>query len=178
MTYVPPYRPFSRVIIRTCAETSSARETTPLGGIAECGMSDYYKKLDSIAKARYLEKLKLLGLDEKDGPYDPITLWMTRLDGQLLSTVTSAIMSPTRSLYKAAIATMEKLRCFQLFSGWSCEDLASLHYLQLLHCDGICKPKPKCTRKITLHGLALNWIERLLLYTAPVWLDKYLFKIS
>ena len=46
----------------------------PLGGIAECG---YYKKLDSIAKTRYLQKLKLLGLDEKDGPYDPITLWMT-----------------------------------------------------------------------------------------------------
>ena len=47
-------RPFPRVIIRTCAETNSARETTPLGGIAECGMSDYYKKLDSIAKTRYL----------------------------------------------------------------------------------------------------------------------------
>ena len=60
------------MIIRTCAETNSARETTPLGGIAECGMSDYYKKLDSIAKTRYLEKLKLLGLDEKDDPYDPI----------------------------------------------------------------------------------------------------------
>ena len=58
--------------IRTCAETNSARETTPLGGIAEYGMSDYYKKLDSIAKTRYLEKLKLLGLDEKDDPYDPI----------------------------------------------------------------------------------------------------------
>ena len=72
------YRPFSRVMIRTCAETNSSRETTPLGGIAECGMSDYYKKLDSIAKARYLEKLKLLGLDEKDDPHDPINvLWMT-----------------------------------------------------------------------------------------------------
>ena len=35
-------------------------------------MSDYYKKLDSIAKTRYLEKLKLLGLDEKYDPYDPI----------------------------------------------------------------------------------------------------------
>jgi len=34
-------------------------------------MSDYYKKLDSIAKTRYVEKLKLLGLDEKDDPYDP-----------------------------------------------------------------------------------------------------------
>ena len=60
------------MIIRTCAETNSACETTPLGGIAECGMSDHYKKLDSIAKARYLEKLKLLGLDEKDDPHDPI----------------------------------------------------------------------------------------------------------
>ena len=35
-------------------------------------MSDYYKKLDSIAKTRYLEKLKLLGLDEMDDPYDPV----------------------------------------------------------------------------------------------------------
>ena len=60
------------MIIRTCAETNSSRETTPLGGIAECGISDYYKKLDSIAKARHLEKLKLLGLDEKDDPHDPI----------------------------------------------------------------------------------------------------------
>ena len=60
------------MIIRTWAETNSARETTPLGGIVECEMSDYYKKLDSIAKTRYLEKLKFLGLDEKDDPYDSI----------------------------------------------------------------------------------------------------------
>ena len=116
------YRPFSRVIIRTCAETNSSRETTPLGGIAECGMSDYYKKLDSIAKARYLEKLKLLGLDEKDDPHDPInghnfvddmTRWPAVDYGHLLILYTT-----TTSLYKAAIATMEKLRCFHLFSGW------------------------------------------------------------
>ena len=159
------------MIIRTCAETNSSRETTPLGGIAECGMSDYYKKLDSIAKARHLEKLKLLGLDEKDDPHDPInghnfvddmTRWPAVDYGHLLLLYTT-----TTSLYKAAIATMEKLRCFHLFSGW----IWPLYYLQVLHCE----PKPKCTRKITLHGLALNWTKRLLLYTAPVWLGKYKF---
>ena len=30
-------------------------------------------------------------------------------------------------------------------------------------------------KKLTLHGLALSWMERLLLYTVPVWLGKYLF---
>ena len=34
-------------------------------------MSEYYKGLDAIAKARYQDKLKLLGLTEKDDPYDP-----------------------------------------------------------------------------------------------------------
>ncbi len=35
-----------------------------------CKMSEYLKKLDGIAKARYLEKLKLLDLDENGDPYD------------------------------------------------------------------------------------------------------------
>ena len=50
--------------------------TTPPGGIA-CSeivqrvmMSEYLQKLDRIARERYLEKLKLLGLDEKGDPYD------------------------------------------------------------------------------------------------------------
>ena len=49
-----------------------ARETTPLGRISKlrCGMYGY-KKLDRVSSARYLEKLKLLGLDERDDPYDP-----------------------------------------------------------------------------------------------------------
>ena len=168
------YRPFSCVIIRTCAETSSSRETTPLGGIAECGMSDYYKKLDSIAKARHL---KLLGLDEKDDPHDPInghnfvddmTRWPTVDYGHLLLLYTT-----TTSLYKAAIATMEKLRCFNLFSGWIWP--LSTTSMQLLHCE----PKPKCTRKITLHGLALLlYTAPVLLYTTPVWLGKYKFPES
>ena len=34
------------------------------------GMSEYFKKLDPIARARYLEKLKLLGLGESGDPYD------------------------------------------------------------------------------------------------------------
>ena len=34
-------------------------------------MSEYYKGLDSIAKARYQEKLNLLGLNEREDPYDP-----------------------------------------------------------------------------------------------------------
>ena len=33
-------------------------------------MSDCFRKLDRIAKTRYLEKLKLLGLDKTDDPYD------------------------------------------------------------------------------------------------------------
>ena len=33
-------------------------------------MSEYYRKLDAVAQSRYLEKLKLLGLEEKDDPYE------------------------------------------------------------------------------------------------------------
>ena len=44
-------------------------------------MSDYYKSLDGVAKARYLSKLQLLGLDESNDPYisqdfvDNMSLW-------------------------------------------------------------------------------------------------------
>ena len=46
-------------------------------------MSDYYKSLDGVAKARYLSKLQLLGLDERNDPYisqdfvDNMSLWPT-----------------------------------------------------------------------------------------------------
>ena len=33
-------------------------------------MSKYFRKLDAVAQSRYLEKLKLLGLEEKDDPYE------------------------------------------------------------------------------------------------------------
>ena len=33
-------------------------------------MTEYYRKLDAVAQSRYLEKLKLLGLEEKDDPYE------------------------------------------------------------------------------------------------------------
>lgn len=34
-------------------------------------MSQYYKSLEAVARTRYEEKLKLLGLTEKEDPYDP-----------------------------------------------------------------------------------------------------------
>ena len=58
------------------------RVTTPLGGIAaiwrlhaKAKMSDCFRELDCIAKIRYLEKLKLLGLDKTD---DSFQLFVTR----------------------------------------------------------------------------------------------------
>ena len=33
-------------------------------------MSEYYRKLDAVAQSIYLQKLKLLGLEEKDNPYE------------------------------------------------------------------------------------------------------------
>ena len=33
-------------------------------------MSEYYRELDAVAQVRYQEKLKLLGLTEKDDPHD------------------------------------------------------------------------------------------------------------
>ena len=33
-------------------------------------MTEYYRKLDVVAQSRYLENLKLLGLEEKDDPYE------------------------------------------------------------------------------------------------------------
>ena len=68
--------------------------------------SDYYTKLDSIAKTRYLEKLKLPGLDEKDDPYDAInshnfvddiTRWPAVENGNIFSYY---ILATTRSLTK------------------------------------------------------------------------------
>ena len=45
-------------------------------------MSDYFQAFDPIAKERYLQKLRLLGLHVKDDPYtnldkfvDDMTLW-------------------------------------------------------------------------------------------------------
>ena len=35
-------------------------------------MTEYYRKLDAVAQSRYLEKLKLLGLEEKDDSYEAI----------------------------------------------------------------------------------------------------------
>ena len=83
-------------------------------------------KLDRIVGTRYLEKLKLLGLDEKDDPYDPrnshnfvddMTKWPAVEYGHIFYYYNRT----TRSLYEAAIATLEKLRCFQFFSEWLCE---------------------------------------------------------
>ena len=31
-------------------------------------MTEYYRKLDAVAQSRYLENIKLLGLEEKDDP--------------------------------------------------------------------------------------------------------------
>ena len=42
-------------------------------------MSEYYRKLDAVAQSRYLEKLKLLGLEEKDDPYEAIVIAATSL---------------------------------------------------------------------------------------------------
>ena len=33
-------------------------------------MTEYYRKLDAVAQSRYLEKLKLFGLEEQDDPYE------------------------------------------------------------------------------------------------------------
>ena len=44
----------------SCAAASTPRQA----------MTEYYRKLDAVAQSRYLEKLKLLGLEEKDDPYE------------------------------------------------------------------------------------------------------------
>ena len=44
----------------SCAAASTPRQA----------MTEYYSKLDAVAQSRYLEKLKLLGLEEKDDPYE------------------------------------------------------------------------------------------------------------
>ena len=40
-------------------------------GCSLAKMSSYYKRLDSIAQARYKAKLYLLGLDVQGDPHDP-----------------------------------------------------------------------------------------------------------
>ena len=42
-------------------------------------MTEYYRKLDAVAQSRYLEKLKLLGLEEKDDPYKASNSCVTTL---------------------------------------------------------------------------------------------------
>jgi len=79
---------------------------------------------------------------------------MTRLDGQLLNTVTSSAI-----IYNDQ-ESIQSSNCYNgkayMLSEWSCEtcqDLVSLYYHQLLHCDDICKPKSKCTKKSLCTGL-------------------------
>ena len=43
-------------------------------------MSEYYRNIDVVTQSRYLEKLKLLGLEEKDDPYDITTVVVCTLD--------------------------------------------------------------------------------------------------
>ena len=78
--------------------------------------------LDSIAKTRYLEKLKLLGLDKKDDPYDPInshnfvddmTRWPAVEYGNIFCYY---IQRP--GVLQSSNCYSGKLRCFQLFSEW------------------------------------------------------------
>ena len=40
-------------------------------------MSEYYIKSDAVAQSRYLEKLKLLGLEDKDDPYETTAVTAT-----------------------------------------------------------------------------------------------------
>ena len=46
--------------LESCAAASTPRQA----------MTEYCRKLDAVVQSRYLEKLKLLGLEEKDGPYE------------------------------------------------------------------------------------------------------------
>ena len=119
-------------------------------------MSDYYKKLDSVAKTRYLEKLKLLGLDEMDDPYDPVNSHnfvddMIRWPPVEYGNIFCYYIQRPGVYTKQQLLQWKSLDVFNYFQSGHVrhiyQDLASLYYLQLLHCEGICKPKAKCTRK-------------------------------
>ena len=86
-------------------------------------MSDYYRSLEAPTKGRYLDKLRLLGLDEDGDPYaahneekfiDDMSLWPCRLTHFLL------LHRPPRCLHQASAATMEKLGGLQLLLEWAC----------------------------------------------------------
>ncbi len=77
-------------------------------------MSSYYKLLDPIARTRYLEKLGLLGLEEKDDPYlntvrdkfkDDMAKW-PQLEFQWSHVL--LFYRASWGIHKTAVAAMEK----------------------------------------------------------------------
>lgn len=78
----------------------------------------------------------------------------------------------TRSLQKATIATVEKLSCFQMYSEWSCEKYIKIWCLSSTSNSCIVmayvNPSQNAPEKPHLDGLVLNWMDKSLLYTAPV----------
>ena len=71
-------------------------------------MSDYYRSLEAPAKDRYLDKLRLLGLDEDGDPYaahneqkfiDDMSLWPPVEYGHIFCLSTDPVCTPSISCY-------------------------------------------------------------------------------
>ena len=95
--------------------------TTPLAEKAVYGnlstleeMSEYYRRLDSIAQGRYLEKLRPFGLEEKDNPrngcnfVDDMTKWPSAGVYNRQHCSSGRVWRPSNTF---KVAMLEKLRC-------------------------------------------------------------------
>ena len=92
-------------------------------------MTECYRKLDAVAQSRYLEKLKLLGLEEKDYPYeasnscnfiDNMTKWPL-VEYALVSTLDGV----------DCVDAVEELGSLQLIREWPCEADQGLAFVKL-----------------------------------------------
>ena len=101
-------------------------------------MTEYYRKLDTVAQSRYLEKLKLLGLEEKDDPYeasnscnfiDDMTKWPLVEYGRIFCYY---IQRP--GVYTTWSRRQLILGSLQLLREWPCEADQGLDALQLGGC--------------------------------------------
>lgn len=87
-------------------------------------MSDYLSSLDPIARARYTEKLQLMGISEEEDPYllwngdkfvNDMTLWPLIEYGHTFC----YFIERSRCFHEARAITMEEFGRLKLLSVWS-----------------------------------------------------------
>ena len=101
-------------------------------------MTEYYRKLDAVAQSRYLEKLKLFGLEEKDDPHKTsnscnfihdTTKWPSVENGRIFCYYIQCLGSTLDRVDR--VDAVEELGSLQLIRQWQCEADQGLAFVRL-----------------------------------------------